>query len=139
MDIKGASVQLGFTSALTNISAELVEADFTSRSRLADSISNWTSTQAIIESLEASYEEQFLDKVPAYFVEHIEALRSLSSSLLSEVKLKELRSFLRLGRHAERSFFLEALPTLGLISNENPLLFLLYCLSKVSWTPFCLN
>jgi len=38
--------------------------------------------------LEASYEEKFLAEIPAKFVDHIEALRVLTSLLLTEVRLR---------------------------------------------------
>lgn len=69
LDLKGASVQLLGAYSLTNLSADLVEAVFLARSKLADAISDWTSSQALLESV-ASYEDKFLSEIPANFVDH---------------------------------------------------------------------
>jgi len=88
LDVKGASVQLLGAYTLSALSSELMEADFLACLRLADAITNWTFLQALLKALEASYKDKFLTEIPADFVNHIEASRVLSSSLLTEVRLR---------------------------------------------------
>jgi len=51
LDVKGASVQLLGAYAPPNIPGELVDADFVSRGRLADALTNWLATQSIFKGL----------------------------------------------------------------------------------------
>jgi len=54
--------------------------------RLADAISSWTLSQGLVESLEKFFEEKFASAISMEFTEHIEALRVLTSSWLTEVE-----------------------------------------------------
>jgi len=88
LDIKGASIQLLGASSLTNLTSELVEVDFVARGRLADTLSNWVTTQALLKDLEETYEKRFGDGASTEFVSHIEVLRVLVAFLFSEVKTR---------------------------------------------------
>jgi len=81
--------------------AELVDNDFNARAKLADVITSWTALHALV----GFYSKQFGQEILAPLVEHIEALRVLTSSWLSEVKTKTEEFFLKQDGLAGRKFF----------------------------------
>lgn len=57
LDLKVATVQVVGASSLTSLTQELVDADFLARGPLVDTLTNWVTSQALLKSMEASYEE----------------------------------------------------------------------------------
>jgi len=86
LDLKGAAGQLLGAYSLSSLSSELVEADFGARSRLAEALLQWTSSQAMLGTLKTSLTVQFGDNIPSTFVDHCNSLSVLAASLLSSVK-----------------------------------------------------
>ena len=67
---------------MSSLSSELVEADFGARSKLAEALLQWTSSQAMLDTLETSWAVQFGVNIPSTFVDHSNSLAVLVASLL---------------------------------------------------------
>ena len=88
LDVKGASVQVIGASSLAHLTSELVEADFLSRGRLADTLTNWVTAQALLKDMGGVFSDKFGDEVPIEFTGLSEVLKVLISSLFAEVKTR---------------------------------------------------
>jgi len=86
LDLKGAAGQLLGAYSLSSLLSELVEADFGARSRLAEALLQWTSSQAMLGTFKTSLTVQFGNNIPSTFMDHRNSLAVLAASLLSSVK-----------------------------------------------------
>jgi len=86
LDEKGATGQLLGAYSSSSLSSELVEADFSAHSRLAEDLLQWTSSQAMLGTLKTSLTAEFGANIPSTFVDHRNSLSVLAASLLSSVK-----------------------------------------------------
>jgi len=73
-------------SSLAHLTSELVEADFVSRGLLADTLTNWVTSQALLKNMEETFRKRCGDEGPTEFAGLAEVLKVLAASLFSEVK-----------------------------------------------------
>jgi len=88
LESKVASLQLGGAASQVHLSNELVDTDFVDRAHLADALSNWVASQALLKSMKETFGGKFGDSVPSEFTNLSEVPRVLGSSLCTEVKNK---------------------------------------------------